>query len=249
MEPPVAGLSRRHGEKQTEAPRRLPGLSPISPALGSSSGGLALLLGALLLAPLLELLLGLGRRFARYVLLFVCHNNHLARDSHLVSVALVFSHSVGNSCLGSRCVPTDQQEAGLFAAARNSSDSVDCRRFLSLQTVMQVRQALPTPFDLPPLVVPLVMLPSPHQTARMMRRKVIFAVRVENSSLSSLLLHDTSKASAGWVHVLRGPSGILQSTKQCQATCRLQGTDSGIQPVVETVDVFSLPDAGFGCCP
>ena len=80
----MTGLSRRPSEKQPEALRRLPGLSPISPALGSPSGVFALLLGALLLAPLLELLLGIGRRFTRYALLFVCHSNHLTRAPLLV---------------------------------------------------------------------------------------------------------------------------------------------------------------------
>jgi len=40
------------------------------------------------------------------------------------------------------------------------------------------------------------MLPSPRQTARMMRRELMFAANPGNSSLCSLFLHDTSKALA-----------------------------------------------------
>ena len=74
-------------------------------ALRSSSGRFALLLSVLLLAPLLELFLGLGRRFSGYALYFVRHNNHLSRDSPFgfcLPLYSVFFPSVRNSCFGSR---------------------------------------------------------------------------------------------------------------------------------------------------
>ena len=47
------------------------------------------------------------------------------------------------------------------------------------------------------------MLPSPRQTARMMRRRIVFAVHAGDSLLSSLPLPDTLKAQVARTHVLK----------------------------------------------
>ena len=58
-----------------------------------------------------------------------------------------------------------------------------------------------------------VMLPSPRQTARMMRRKLLFAVCVGDSFQFSLLPHDTSQASVTRTHILKA----LQRTSPSDA--------------------------------